>query len=194
MPGQAAGRLPPLSAARASRTTGISGRPGGARPPRFQSGGPSRQAGVMDRLAAVASGWPALPGATAPLPRRWQSHGARISRSLPGVGPLTDRNPGRDHPCLPHQASRPSPRHTPSTRPANRRRTSTQVLAAYALLRDPARRAEYDRTTRHAAPQSHSAQTPIPVDRPPASRVQIPIAYHSTNTPPLRAGPVRRHR
>ena len=31
----------------------------------------------MDRRTAVAPGRPAIPGVTAPLPRRWQSHGAR---------------------------------------------------------------------------------------------------------------------
>ena len=77
-----------------------------------------------------------------------------------------------------------------------------QVLAAYDLLRDPARRADYDRaTTLAATPQTHSQTGPTPVDRPPIGRVQIPITFRTTNTaaadvaaPPLRAGPVRRHR
>lgn len=96
--------------------------------------------------------------------------------------------------------------HHPDTRRPPASRTADddlrQVLAAYALLRDPARRAEYDRTTAHGAtPPPHSPQGSTPVDRPPAGRVQIPITYGSTNTPtahvsspPLRAGPVRRHR
>ncbi len=96
--------------------------------------------------------------------------------------------------------------HHPDTRRPPASRTADddlrQVLAAYALLRDPARRAEYDRTTAHGAtPPPHSPQGSTPVDRPPAGRVQIPITYRSTNTPtahvsspPLRAGPVRRHR
>jgi curved DNA-binding protein CbpA len=95
--------------------------------------------------------------------------------------------------------------HHPDTRRPPASRTADddlrQVLAAYALLRDPARRAEYDRTTAHGAtPPLHSPQGSTPVDRPPAGRVQIPITYRSTNTPtahvsspPLRAGPVRRH-
>ena len=96
--------------------------------------------------------------------------------------------------------------HHPDTRRPPASRTADddlrQVLAAYALLRDPARRAEYDRTTAQGAtPPPHSPQGSTPVDRPPAGRVQIPITYRSTNTPtahvsspPLRAGPVRRHR
>lgn len=54
-----------------------------------------------------------------------------------------------------------------------------QVVSAYALLRSPRRRAQYDRA---------------------AHRVSIPITHRanasrsSRVTPPLRAGPVRRHR
>jgi curved DNA-binding protein CbpA len=62
-----------------------------------------------------------------------------------------------------------------------------EVLAAYAMLRDPARRADYD----HAAARAN----------PPVGGVEIPITYRTTSTsatrgstPPLRAGPVRRHR
>ena len=76
-----------------------------------------------------------------------------------------------------------------------------QVLAAYALLRDPARRADYDRATARATPPPASPHGPTPVDHRPAGRVEIPITYRTTNTaaadvasPPLRAGPVRRHR
>ena len=94
----------------------------------------------------------------------------------------------------------PDTRHPPSSQTADEH--LRQVLAAYALLRDPARRADYDRATALAAkPPPHSPQGPIPVDRPPAGGVQIPISYRTTNTstahvsaPPLRAGPVRRHR
>ena len=95
--------------------------------------------------------------------------------------------------------------HHPDTRRPPASRTADddlrQVLAAYALLRDPARRADYDRATVLAATRPHGSQGPTPADRPPAGRVQIPISYRSTNTraahvtaPPLRAGPVRRHR
>jgi curved DNA-binding protein CbpA len=77
-----------------------------------------------------------------------------------------------------------------------------QLLAAYAVLRDPARRADYDRAAIHAAtPPPHRPHGPTPVDRPPIGRVQIPITYRTTNSaaadvaaPPLQAGPVRRHR
>jgi curved DNA-binding protein CbpA len=96
--------------------------------------------------------------------------------------------------------------HHPDTRPTPPPQTADehlrQLLAAYALLRDPARRADYDRATAPAAtPQPHRQPEPTPVGRPPTGRVQIPITYRSTNNtpldisvPPLRAGPVRRHR
>jgi curved DNA-binding protein CbpA len=91
--------------------------------------------------------------------------------------------------------------HHRDTRPRPPSRTADddlrQVLAAYALLRDPYRRPDYDRASAHAAtPPPHKPQRPTPV-----GRVQIPITYRNTNTaaaqvfsPPLRAGPVRRHR
>lgn len=93
----------------------------------------------------------------------------------------------------------PDTRHTPPSQTADD--DLRQVLAAYALLRDPARRADYDRTTTHAATPPHRSQGSTRVDRRPASRVEIPITYRTTNTaaadvsssPPLRAGPVRRH-
>ena len=76
-----------------------------------------------------------------------------------------------------------------------------QVLAAYDLLRDPARRADYDRATVRPAKPPQSPQGSTPADRAPAGRVQIPITHRATTTtaadaaePPLRAGPVRRHR
>ena len=76
-----------------------------------------------------------------------------------------------------------------------------QILAAYTAVGDPDRRADYDRATAHAATPRHRPQRSTPVQRRPADRVQIPITYRTTNTaaandsaPPLRAGPVRRHR
>jgi curved DNA-binding protein CbpA len=98
------------------------------------------------------------------------------------------------------RAHHPDTRHTPPSQTADD--NLRQVLAAYALLRDPARRADYDRATVHAAtPPPHRPQGPTPVDRPPAGPIQIPIIFRTTNTvaadvssPPLRAGPVRRHR
>ncbi|SEQ67324.1 DnaJ domain-containing protein [Mycobacterium sp. 88mf] len=68
-----------------------------------------------------------------------------------------------------------------------------QLLTAYAQLRDPARRAEYDRAT-------GTPQRPIPADHPAAGAVSIPVTHRSpttdanTTAPLLRAGPVRRHR
>jgi curved DNA-binding protein CbpA len=95
--------------------------------------------------------------------------------------------------------------HHPDTRPSLSSHTADerlrQVLAAYALLRDPARRAAYDRATADAANmRPHSPAAPTPADRPFSGRVQIPITHrHNIPTtpvppPPLRAGPVRRHR
>jgi curved DNA-binding protein CbpA len=98
------------------------------------------------------------------------------------------------------RAHHPDTRHTPSSQTADEH--LRQLLAAYALLRDPTRRADYDRATAPAAtPPPHRSQGPTPADRPRAGRVQIPITYRSTNAtaahvsaPPLRAGPVRWHR
>jgi curved DNA-binding protein CbpA len=98
------------------------------------------------------------------------------------------------------RAHHPDTRHPPASKAADD--DLRQVLAAYALLRDPARRADYDRATAHTAtPPPHRPHGPTPVDRPPVGRIQIPITYRTTNTaaadvsvPPLRAGPVRRHR
>lgn len=89
----------------------------------------------------------------------------------------------------------PDTRHTPCSQSADE--NLRQLLAAYAVLRDPARRADYDRETVVAAkPPPHSPYGPIPVDRRPVGRVQIPVSYQSTPTvdvssPPLWAGPVR---
>lgn len=92
--------------------------------------------------------------------------------------------------------------HHPDTRPTPPPHTADddlrQVLAAYALLRDPARRAAYDHPS---TPPPRSPHGPTPADRPPVGRVPIPITYRTSRTstadassPPLRAGPVRRHR
>ena len=97
------------------------------------------------------------------------------------------------------RAHHPDTRQTPSPHTADEH--LRHVLAAYALLRDPARRADYDRATVLAPTPPHRSRGPTPADRPPAGRIQIPITYRSTNgtaahvsVPPLRAGPVRRHR
>jgi curved DNA-binding protein CbpA len=96
--------------------------------------------------------------------------------------------------------------HHPDTRPARSAQTADehlrQVLAAYALLRDPARRADYDRRIAQTADkQTHTLTVSTPPDHPLAGPVQIPINYRRNNTrttpvppPPLQAGPVRRHR
>ena len=94
----------------------------------------------------------------------------------------------------------PDTRHPPASKTADD--NLRQVVAAYAVLRDPARRTDHDRATaRTPTPPPHPPHGPTPVDRPPIGRVQIPITYRTTNTaaadvaaPPLRAGPVRRHR
>jgi curved DNA-binding protein CbpA len=59
--------------------------------------------------------------------------------------------------------------------------TLQQVIAAYTVLHDPARRADYDRDTR---PQLHPAR------RPPQ---QPPNPYGAHGQPPIIAGPVRWH-
>ncbi|KAF0960043.1 J domain-containing protein [Rhodococcus sp. T7] len=74
-----------------------------------------------------------------------------------------------------------------------------RILAAYALLRDPARRAAYDRAAAEdpgPAPDRSPAQAP----RPPASgprRVRV-VVRRGTPRPAiafsLRIGPLRRHR
>src|SRR6476660_10300558 len=68
------------------------------------------------------------------------------------------------------RAHHPATRHTPSSQIADEH--LRQVLAAYALLRDPARRADFDRaTTRAAMPPAHRRQRPTPPPPPPTSRV-----------------------
>jgi DnaJ-class molecular chaperone len=56
-----------------------------------------------------------------------------------------------------------------------------EILAAYALLRDPVRRAAYDRAQR-----ANTDTGPI--------RVKVTRAHSTGDEPPLRAGPVRWHR
>jgi curved DNA-binding protein CbpA len=97
------------------------------------------------------------------------------------------------------RAHHPDTRQTPSSQTADEH--LRQLLAAYALLRDPTRRADYDRATAHIAkPSPHSPTGPAPVDPSLADAIQIPITYRNATTPvpdaapPLRAGPVRRHR
>ncbi|HYB38873.1 MAG TPA: J domain-containing protein [Mycobacterium sp.] len=57
-----------------------------------------------------------------------------------------------------------------------------QILAAYALLRDPRRRADYDRTARPASKDTG------PV------RITVTRVQPTDDEPPLWAGPVRWHR
>jgi curved DNA-binding protein CbpA len=97
--------------------------------------------------------------------------------------------------------------HHPDTRPSPSEPTADerlrQLLAAYALLRDPVRRADYDRATAGVANmRPRTAIVSTPVNRRSAGPVQIPITHRRNNSPadrdpqppPLRAGPVRRHR
>ncbi|MBB5953916.1 DnaJ-class molecular chaperone [Saccharothrix tamanrassetensis] len=63
-----------------------------------------------------------------------------------------------------------------------------EVLAAYALLRDPQRRNAYDRE--HPEPREHS-------EPPPPGRVAVPVRVHhgrqAARQPDIRVGPVRHH-
>ena len=98
------------------------------------------------------------------------------------------------------RAHHPDTRQTPASQTADEH--LRQLLAAYALLRDPTRRADYDRATAHTAkPPPHSPTGPTPADRPRTRAIQIPITYRNATTPardvaaaPLWAGPVRRDR
>jgi len=85
-------------------------------------------------------------------------------------------------------------RHHPDTRGPDEQANSTgsdtalqHVLAAYTVLRDPARRADYDRETTsrvHAAgPRSQQTPRPWPLLNQPGTHDQ----------PPIVAGPVRWH-
>jgi curved DNA-binding protein CbpA len=81
-------------------------------------------------------------------------------------------------------------RHHPDTRPpadesesAVSDSTLQRVLAAYTVLRDPVRRAEYDREI-EVRPRTH-----------PAPRPAVPVHhYRAYGRPPIVAGPVRWHR
>lgn len=96
--------------------------------------------------------------------------------------------------------------HHPDTRHSRASRTADddlrEVVAAYALLRDPVRRAEYDRATNFTVtPPPHRRQARTPVDRRAGGPIQIPVTVRTPDTavsgvpsPPLRVGPVRRHR
>lgn len=98
------------------------------------------------------------------------------------------------------RAHHPDTRHTPTSRTADD--DLREVLAAYNLLRNPARRADYDRRIVCAvAPPPHSQRRQTPVEQPRAGLVRIPVTYRATDaaaadiaSAPLRAGPVRRHR
>lgn len=57
------------------------------------------------------------------------------------------------------------------------------VLAAYAVLRDPIRRADYDQQT------GADSRPPVPPTPP-----ETPARYESHGRPPIVAGPVRWHR
>ena len=98
------------------------------------------------------------------------------------------------------RAHHPDTRHTTPSHEGDEH--LPQVLDAYALLGDPARRADYDRATVLAAtPPAESSRVPTRATRPSTGPVQIPITYADIrasadrfSAPPLRAGPVRRHR
>ena len=91
------------------------------------------------------------------------------------------------------RAEHPDTRRAPSSPTADER--LRQVLAAYALIRDPARRADHDRTD--TTPRRHGLRVETPRNRIHISPVQIPINHHHNSFtiehPPLWAGPVRRH-
>ena len=73
------------------------------------------------------------------------------------------------------RAHHPDTRHTPSPQAADEH--LRQVLAAYALLRDPARRTDYDRETAHAAP------SPPPPDKEPLL-LTVPLPAPSRSQSP----------
>jgi curved DNA-binding protein CbpA len=78
------------------------------------------------------------------------------------------------------RAHHPDTRQTPSSQTADEH--LRQLLAAYALLRDPTRRADYDRATAHTAtPPSNSPTGPTPADRPSPARSR---SRSPTATPP----------
>lgn len=93
-------------------------------------------------------------------------------------------------------AQHPDTRTAPTRAVAAADEDLRRVLAAYAILRDPARRAAYDRTARTSTqsgavittPRGHQKLVDIPVTRNAQPRTD------TARTPPLWAGPVRRHR
>jgi DnaJ-class molecular chaperone len=87
-------------------------------------------------------------------------------------------------------AQHPDTRRTPAGAAPAADEQLQRLLAAYAILRDPARRAAYDRT----APATTKPRSVITT---PGSRqgIDIPITRtESAQRPPLWVGPVRRHR
>ncbi|KOS54060.1 J domain-containing protein [Rhodococcus rhodochrous] len=60
-----------------------------------------------------------------------------------------------------------------------------RIVEAYSVLRDPRRRAEYDRRRAGSVARTAARSVPVTVHRP---------APPSEADPPIRAGPVRRHR
>jgi curved DNA-binding protein CbpA len=91
------------------------------------------------------------------------------------------------------RAEHPDTRRSPLSPIADER--LRRVLAAYALIRDADRRANYDRASATTAPPSQRA--PTSADRPYCGPVQIPITHRRNSStvevpPPLWAGPVRR--
>lgn len=74
------------------------------------------------------------------------------------------------------------------------------ILAAYALLRDPDSRSNYDRTAQCTAARQHPAQKPAPPTTPSSAPVTISVTHLGEPTqattdphPPIWAGPVRQH-
>ena len=98
------------------------------------------------------------------------------------------------------RAHHPDTRHTTPSHEGDEH--LRQALDAYALLRDPARRADYDRATVLAATApAESSRRQARATRPTTGPVQIPITHadirasaNRFSAPPLQAGPVRRHR
>ena len=91
--------------------------------------------------------------------------------------------------------------HHPDTRPAQASEAADdglqEVLAAYALLRDPARRAEYDRRAAGRTTKARVRVVRNPTDGARPASIDVPITYRreAPDAPSvgLWAGPVRRH-
>ena len=91
------------------------------------------------------------------------------------------------------RAQHPDTRSTPAGTAPGADEQLQRLLAAYAILRDPARRAAYDRTapttTRSVITTPGSGEgIDIPINRTARPRTE------SARRPPLWVGPVRRHR